>query len=77
MFLLTDVVRWRIRLIGVPHKSLLLHRIFINRVIKIVWVCTLIIRSTLLTWPSWWALSLHALPLNCHDRTIHLDMVEA
>ena len=65
-----------IRLIRVPPKSLL-HRIVINKVIKISWICTLIVRSSLLTLPSQWALSIHALPLNCHDRTIHLDMVEA
>ena len=75
VLLLTGAI-WRIRLIRVPPKSLrLLRRIIINRVIKISWICTLIVRSSLLTLPSWRALSIHALPLNCHDRIIHLDMV--
>ena len=77
-FLLLTGAIWRIRLIRIPPKSLLLlHRIMINRVIKIIWICTLIARSSLLTLPSWWALSIHALPMNCQDQTIHLDVVEA
>ena len=77
VLLLTGAI-WRICLICVPPKSLLLlHRIMINRVIKISWICTLISQLSLLTLPSRWALSIYALPLNCHDRTIHLNMVEA
>ena len=78
VLLLTGAI-WRVHLIGVPPKSLLLllHRIMINRVIKISRICTLIVRLSLLTLPSWRALSIHALPLNCHDRTIHLDVIEA
>ena len=80
VLLLTSTI-WRIRLIRIPPKSLLLllHRI-INMVIKISWVCTLIIRyvrSSLFKLPSRWALSMHALLLICHDRTIHLDVVKA
>ena len=75
--LLTGAI-WRIRLICVPPKSLvLLHRIIINMVIKISWICTLIVRSSLLNLPPLWALSIHALPLNYHDRTIHRDTVKA
>ena len=53
--LLTGVIWRRICLIRVPPKSLLLlHRIVINKVIKISGVCTLIIWPSMLTFPSRW-----------------------
>ena len=60
-----------------PPRSCMLRRIVINNRVGIILVCTRIIRSSLFTWPSWWASSIYALPLNCHNRTIHLDMVES
>ena len=73
-FVANRILRWRIHLVGVPPKSCMLCRIVINKRASIrIWACTRIIRSSLLTWPSWWALSIHALLITCNLNMIIHD----
>ena len=63
-------------MIVIPPKSWRLQRIVMESMVTIITrLCSKIIGSSLLTWPSLWALSLRTLPLYHHDWVVYLDMV--